>query len=109
MKRINPTKIQNTALFFILFAPFTILFYASYLFNPTNMGNIWLYVLQIFADAIAILNVGFLWLTILLDIVKPEYHQRDISYNAQWLQKEKPTVDVLVPVANESIDIIQKT
>lgn len=109
MRRINPTKIQNTALFFILFAPFTILFYASYLFNPTNMGNIWLYLLQVLADAIAILNVGFLWLTILLDIVKPEYHQRDIVYNTQWLQKEKPTVDVLVPVANESIAIIQKT
>src|SRR5579864_2184963 len=103
MKPIKPSRIHNTALFFILFAPLAIMFYASYLFNPNNMGNVWLYLLQLLADTIAIANVGILWLTILLDMMQPDYHKRDIGYDKEWINKHNLSVDVLIPVANEKL------
>lgn len=109
---MNKTKteyIQNTALLFILIAPLTIGFYASYLFNPENSGTLWLYLLQLLADGIAIANIGALWLTILLDLVQPEYHKRNLAYDTQWLVKNPLSVDVLIPVANEPYEVIAKT
>ncbi len=109
MHRIKPNHIPNTALLFMLIAPFTILFYASYVFNPENAGNIYLYAVQILADTIAIITIGTLWLTILLDIIQPEYHKRDLKYHKSWLEEEKPTVDILIPVVDEPIEIIKNT
>ena len=109
MKRIKTQRIQNTALLFILVAPFTIAYYASYVFNPVHIGNIWLYLLQIFADSIAIINLGTLWLTILLDIMQPEYHKRDLSYNKKWLTDHTLSVDILIPTSTEPISIIRET
>lgn len=109
MKRIKTHRIHNTALLFILIAPFTIAYYAFYIFNPIHMGNIWLYALQVIADAIAIINLGTLWLTILLDLILPEYHKRDMHYDTTWIENNKPSVDILVPVANEPIEIIRET
>src|SRR5579859_5138367 len=100
MNKTRTEYIHNTALLFILIAPFTIGFYASYLFNPNNAGTIWLYVLQLIADGIAISNLAALWLTILLDLVQPEYHKRNLQGDKKWLEKRQISVDVLVPVAN---------
>lgn len=109
IKHIKTEYIHNTALLFILIAPFTIAFYASYLFNPANAGNIWLYSLQVLADGIAILNLGALWLTIILDLVQPEYHKRELKHDIAWLDRPTLTVDILLPVANEPYAIIEKT
>ena len=109
MKHIQTKKIPNTTLLFIIIAPFTILFYASYVFNPVHMGNVWLYFLQLFADTIAITNVGALWLTIILDVVQPEHHKRNLLYDPTWIQKNTKTVDVLVPVSSEPFEIIEET
>ena len=98
MRKIKTHRIHNTALLFILIAPFTILYYAVYVFNPHNMGNIWLYMLQILADAIAIINLGTLWITVLLDLMMPEYHKRDMKYQKDWLHEKPLSVDVLVPL-----------
>ncbi|MEN9328722.1 MAG: hypothetical protein RI947_1530 [Candidatus Parcubacteria bacterium] len=107
--RIKTKKIHNTALLFIIIAPITILYYASYVFDPVHMGNPYLYFLQIFADAIAITIVGTLWVTILLDMIQPEYHKRELKYDKKWLEKSKVKVDILIPVAREPIDIIELT
>jgi hypothetical protein len=109
MRSIKTKHIHNTALLFILIAPFTIMYYAVYVFNPANAGNIYLYILQVAADTIAIIVLGTLWMTILLDILLPEYHQREIKYNTEWLNKHQPIVGVLIPVANEPIEIIKRT
>lgn len=109
MKTIKTKNIQNTALLFILIAPFTILYYAVYVFNPENMGNVYLYSLQVLADFIAIVVIGTLWLTILLDLILPEYHKREIFYRKSWLEDQKLRVGVFIPVANEPIDIIEQT
>lgn len=109
MRKIKPHRIHNTALLFILIAPFTIAYYASYVFNPSHMGTWWLYALQVLADGIAIINLGTLWITILLDLILPEYHKREMHYDPNWVATHMPKVDILVPVANEPIEIIQKT
>ncbi len=109
MKLTKTKHIHNTALLFILIAPFAIVFYAMYVFNPTNAGNISLYLLQVIADAIAIITLGTLWITILLDLIQPEYHKRELKYDKSWLEKYAPTVDILVPVANEPHEIILNT
>ncbi|MEK7571966.1 MAG: glycosyltransferase [Patescibacteria group bacterium] len=109
MRTIKTKKLQNTALLFILLAPFTILYYAVYVFNPVNAGNIYLYILQIVADFIAIVVLGTLWLTILLDLILPEYHKREYRYKKAWIEENKLRVGVFIPVANEPIEIIRKT
>lgn len=107
---ITKTKsVSNTALLFVLVAPFTVIFYASYVFNPANRGNILLYFLLLFADSTAIIIVGSLWITIILDLLGREYHRRKILYNLKWLETHKLTVDVLVPTANEPFDIVSET
>ncbi len=109
---MNITKIKripNTALLFVLLAPLAIAYYASYVFNPENMGNEYLYLLQLFADSIAIIVVGSLWLTILLDLLQPDYHRRELQYQKSWLTEYKPTVDILIPTANEPFAIVENT
>src|SRR5258708_1607836 len=109
MKQIKTEHIHNTALLFILMAPFAIVYYGSYLFNPANSGNIFLYIFQLLADTIAIVNLGTLWLTILLDLIQPEYHKRNLKYDKVWIEKEQLSIDILIPVANEPFAIIEKT
>ncbi len=109
MLRIKTKKIHNTALLFIIIAPITILYYASYIFDPSHMGNPYLYILQLIADLIAITIVATLWLTILLDMIQPEYHKREFKYSKKWLSSTKPIVDILIPIANEPIEIVEET
>lgn len=109
MIHIKTHKVHNTALLFILIAPFTITWYCVYVFNPANAGNIYLYAVQILADIIAIISVGTLWLTILLHILNPDNEQIDHVAQKKWLEEGNPTVEVYIPVANEPIAIIKKT
>ncbi len=109
MKITKIKPIPNTALLFVLLAPLAIVYYASYVFNPAHIGNVYLYPLLVFADIIAIFVVGSLWLTILLDLLQPEYHKRELSYREQWLKEYNPTVDILIPTANEPFDIVSAT
>jgi len=109
MKSISPKKVRNSVLLFLLISPFTILFYASYVFNPDHAGNLFLYILQIIADGIAITIYGSLWITILLDLLQSETHRRDIKYKHSWLEEKKPAVDVLITTANEPFAIVLKT
>lgn len=108
MKQHNIKHLQNTALLFLLVAPVTMVYYSVYVFNPANAGNILLYILQVCADIIALLNVGTLWLTILLDIIQSDTH-KPVIRDIQWMKKRKLSVDILVPVANEPLDIIEHT
>lgn len=109
MEKIKIHKIPNTALLFIIISPFTIFYYASYIYNPAHAGNISLYILQLIADTIAIISVGSLWLTIILDIVQPEHNRRTFHYHKDYIYSKQLTVDVLVPVAHEPISLITKT
>lgn len=109
MKDIKIHKIPNTALLFVLLAPFVVLYYMSYVLNFANAGNIYLYFLQIIADGIAMIVIGSLWITIILDIIQPEHNRRDIIYDKNYLDHNKLSVDVFIPVTREPLDIIKKT
>lgn len=109
MKNVKIQKIPNTAFLFLLIAPITVMFFAVYIYNPLNSGNPELYVLQLIADTIAIFMVSSLWLTILLDILQAEHNHRDIAYDNDWVKHHKPTVDILVPVSNESLKVVRHT
>lgn len=102
-------KIQNTVLFFLFIAPATMIYYASYVFNPLNAGDIFLYIFLVIADGIALINIGTLWITILLDIIQSDEHKKSFFYNKEWLGVSAPKVDVLIPVANEPLSIIENT
>jgi cellulose synthase (UDP-forming) len=105
----RPRKIQNTALLFLIVAPLTMIYYATYIFNPIHAGNILLYIIQILADVIAIINISTLWITILLDIIQTDHQRAGASYDKQWINDNHPTVDVLIPIANEPHEIIENT
>ncbi len=105
----NTRRIPNTALLFVLLAPVTIFYYALYVYNPIHAGNINLYLLQLVADTIAIIIVSTLWITLILDMIQPEHNRRPLSYDSKWFLKEKPKVDVLIPVSSEPISVIEAT
>jgi cellulose synthase (UDP-forming) len=105
----NTYRVLNTALLFLLMAPLAIIFYASYIFNPNNAGSMPIYVLQVTADAIAMVLVSGLWITILLDIIRPRAHKRRLLYDPTWPDREPLRVAVLVPVYREPIDVIEHT
>lgn len=109
---MHPTKlkqINTSVLIFIIAAPLFVLWYATYVFNPFNSGNLPLYIAQIFADSISILIIGSLWLTILLDIIQPEHHKRKFHTDSEWYKKTKPKIDVFITVLNEPISIVENT
>ncbi len=109
MKLTQAKRIHNTALLFILIAPFTIGFYASYVFNPAHAGNIILYCIQVIADIIAIATVGTLWITILLDLLQPEHQKKELGYGKAWIQDTTHTINILIPVRNEPVEVVEKT
>src|SRR5579871_2499818 len=102
-------RIPNTALLFIMIAPISIVYYSLYIFNPANAGNRLLYPFQLLGDGIAIVILATLWLTILLDLLQPEYNKREMIYNKDWIYKPLKTVDILIPVVNEPKEIIEHT
>lgn len=108
MKNTKTLKIPNTALLFVVAAPIVIFYYATYIFNPIHAGNLYLYIIQIGADIIAMTVVGSLWATILLDIIQPEHNRQDLKYHEDFLDK-KLKVDVFIPVSREPIEIVEKT
>lgn len=109
MEKVKTHKFPNTALLFVFLAPIATVYYATYVFNPLHAGNVYLYILQILADSIAIFVVSTLWVTIILDIAQPEHNRRDIVYHPEYIIKRKFTTDVFIPVANEPFELIKKT
>lgn len=94
---------------FIVLAPMAIAFYAMYIVNPSHHGNIWLYVLQVIADLIAILIVSTLWLTILLDQLRKHAVSQRVTKSMSWINREKPSVDIYITAYNEPSHIVMKT
>jgi cellulose synthase (UDP-forming) len=105
----NTYRVLNTALLFLLMAPLAIIFYASYIFNPNNAGYMPIYILQVTADAIAMILVSGLWITLLLDIIRPRAHKRQLLYDPASPQQELLHVAVLIPVYREPLEVIEHT
>lgn len=108
-KHIASSRLMSTTTLFLFMAPLVILLYGSFVFNPNNADNILLYSIQVVADAISILALLGLWVTVLLDVVVEKHHRNhDISPNS-YLLKQRPTIDVFITTAGEPTEVIRKT
>jgi cellulose synthase (UDP-forming) len=106
---IKAKRLSNTTILFLLLAPACVFSYVVYVFNITNADNIFLYILLIIADGIGILAVMGLWFTILFDVLIPDHHRVHETGGDMSFLKDVPTVDILITVAGESLDVIKKT
>ena len=104
--RITAGRLTNTTIAFLLLAPIIIVSYVSYVFNPVHAENLFLYGMQLMADTISILTMMGLWITILMDVIVQDHH-RIKTKPKKTLQEW--SVDVLIPVAGEPIEIIEQT
>lgn len=108
LSRITTTKLLNTTTVFLFAAPIVIIFYVSFVFDPRNADNTFLYVLQLIADSIAIVTMLGLWLTVLLDVIVLPHH-REHRESATMLQQQRYTVDVFITAYNEPLETLRAT
>jgi cellulose synthase (UDP-forming) len=102
-------RLENLTVFFLVAAPMVVLLYGVYIFNFTHADNIVLYVMQLTADIIAIGVLMGLWLTILLDVLLPDHHRGDELIADPNFLKETHSVDVLITVAGEPVEVVEQT
>lgn len=105
---ITSKRIPITAILFLFLAPLIVIYYASFVFNLENMGNVVLYILQVCADLIAMFVMLSLWVTIFMDVFV-EKHHRIYNQQKQDFLESKPTVDIFITAAGEPDEIIEKT
>ena len=108
-RKTRPEKLSNAALVFLILAPIIVFNYLVFILNPHNAGNSIAYTLQLIADFFSIVTVSGLWVTILLDALTPAHQQHSPTRARLFLQEDKPTVDVFIPVAGEPLAMIEKT
>jgi cellulose synthase (UDP-forming) len=107
--RIEAAHLTNTTILFLLAAPFIIILYISFLFNPNNIDNFMMWIIQVVADSISVLVLLSLWLTILMDVLVARHHRVKATFDQDFLIENHPTIDVLITVAGEPLDIVEKT
>ena len=109
IKKLRSAPLNNTSILFLLMAPVIVLYYATFIFNPVNIGHIPLYLLQITADVFGMMGIMGLWLTILLEVLIPDHHHAlNVTESADFMKQEKK-IDVFITTAGEPIDIVRKT
>lgn len=108
--QIKAKRISNVTILLLLAAPFVVLSYALYAFNPSNADNLPLYFVLLVADIIGISSIMGLWFTILFDIVVPDHHSAANKTLAKkdFLSK-RHGVDVFITYAGEPIEILERT
>lgn len=107
--RLTAERLTNTTIIFLLAAPLVVVLYASFLFNPSNIDNTLLWIIQVIADSISMVVLMSLWLTILLDILVPEHHRIHSPGSKTFLEQKHPTIDVIVTTAGEPLTVIKQT
>jgi len=108
MPLITAKRIPITAILFLFIAPLIVFFYASFVFNPANMGNPVLYVFQVGADLIAMSVMLSLWLTIFMDVFVAKHHRIHVQHQDQFMDAQ-PTIDVFITAAGEPDELIEAT
>ncbi len=107
---LKAKTIPSTAVFFLLIAPFVVVFYAIYVFNPAKSDNVFLYSFLVLGDFIGMLAIMGLWITIFMDVVIPEHHDKTAALiGGKAFLAKKPTVDVFITTYGEPLEIIEET
>lgn len=109
LAKITSAKLTNTTVLFLLSAPLVIILYASFVFNPINIDNIFLYIIQVIADSISIIVLLSLWLTILMDVIIPHHHRMYSKHDSKQISDRLPEVDVFITVAGEDPQTVYQT
>lgn len=103
------TRIPIVTFIFLTLAPLAIVWYGVFIFNFNNADNLFLYIIQIGADGIAMMVLLGLWITILIDVVVEQHHRAHENRDSSFFESESPTIDIFITVYGEPIEIIKKT
>lgn len=106
--KITTAKVLNTTTIFLFAAPIVIIYYGSYVFDPRNADNAFLYGLQILADGIAIVTMLGLWLTVLLDVIVLPHHREHREFDKR-IDHSRFMVDVFITAAGEPLALLRAT
>ncbi|MBP9751754.1 MAG: glycosyltransferase [Candidatus Moranbacteria bacterium] len=108
-RQLSATRISNMTIFFLLAAPFVVALYGTFVFNPTNADHLILYAFQVMADSISVVVLMGLWATVLLDVIVDTHHRMTRKWDKEWMDREQPTLDIIVTTAGEPIEVIRET
>ncbi len=103
------SRVLNMTVIFLLGAPIIVIYYGYFVFNPANADNIFMYIIEVLADAIAIMVLLGLWITILMDVIVEKHHRPHNIKLDNFINKNKQTIDIFITAAGEPITIIEKT
>lgn len=106
---ISTSRVSMVTFVFLAMAPIVVIWYAMYIYNFNNIDNVFLYIIQISADTIAMMILLGLWLTILIDVIVEKHHRVYKDKDACAFLETNPTVDVFITVYGEPLRIIRKT
>src|SRR4051812_46788173 len=90
--------IQRSTRFAVLIALAVTLFYAIFLLNPAYRGDVWVWVLVLFAEGITIFNALAMWWTVLVNTPHPDPPEVYAWRRKLRLGELKPTIDVFITV-----------
>jgi len=105
-------KIQNIIKLFLLISIGAALFYFSYLFNPSNIDNAYLYIFLVFAELYIFIQCVGTWYTLLLSPTDdPSKHSgyRKLVNQLKETAEIDGGVAVFVNVCGEPIEIVEAT
>ena len=84
-------------------------FYVLFLLNPAYRGNPWLWGVLLFAEGLTVFQALGTWWTILADDDRPDTPQV-FSWRRRLVSGElTPTIDVLITVCGDPLDIVLGT
>lgn len=106
---IFASRVPTVTFIFLAIAPLTIVWYGVFIFNFNNADNLFLYIIQIGADGIAMMVLLGLWMTILIDVIIERHHRVHEEQNFSFLDDEQPTIDIFITVYGEPIKIVERT
>lgn len=90
-------------------ATLSLLWYASFLFNPAHIGHPLAYAMLVAAEVIGIVNVVGIWIQLILHPNPPALPNVDDTRSQMERGILNPSVAVFITVAGEPLDIVRKT
>jgi cellulose synthase (UDP-forming) len=101
--------IQRSTRFAVIVALVVTLFYMIFLLNPAYRGNVWVWLLVLFAEGITIFNALAMWWTVLVFTPHPDPPEVYAWRRRLRTGKLKPSIDVFITVYGEPIEIVLVT
>jgi cellulose synthase (UDP-forming) len=101
--------IQRSTRFAVFVALGVTLFYMIFLLNPAYRGNVWVWILVLFAEGITIFNALAMWWTILTNTPHPDPPEVYAWRRRLRTGELKPTIDVFITVYGEPLEIVLET